>query len=143
MSKLKKRMNQELPILKHLPKIPRFITENLSRENAFFFTKYVMVGGVCGFLIMVTTLEGSKLLVNLEESKKLQKEREQVIQEIAYWKQVGDTYSGYRDIYYRIAALQYKLGNEAESKAYIQKALELDPNFEEGRVLGAQIEATR
>ena len=45
------------------------------------------------------------------------------------------TYPNYRDGYFRLATLEYELGNRNKAKEYVQKALELDPNFEEGRRL--------
>ena len=59
--------------------------------------------------------------------------------EVAYWEQIANKYQGYRDVYYRIAALQYKLGNTVTSSQYVKKALQLDPNFPEGNVLGMHV----
>lgn len=126
---------------KQLPSIPRIITESLSSEP-FFIIKYAIVGAVCAGLIMAIAFQGINLRYNLQESKRIAAERNTVVQEVVYWKQIADTYSGYRDIYFRIAALQYKLGNKEESKVYIKKALDIDPNFQDARVLGAKIEAT-
>mgnify|MGYP004417280321 FL=1 len=58
---------------------------------------------------------------------------------ITYWEGISEKYKGYRDVYYRIAALQFKVGNVAASQEYVKKALELDPNFPEGHVLGAKV----
>jgi len=127
---------------KQLPNNLRFIPEGLISRKAAYIIKFALVGALCAGLIMAITLEGMSLNYNLQEGTQLQAERDKVAKEVVYWKQVADTYSGYRDIYYRIAALQYKLGNKEESKKYIQKALELDPNFEDARVLGTKIEAT-
>ena len=124
---------------KHLPRIPRFITENLFSGRAFFYLKYIFVGAISGALLIAITLQGVELRGNTRQAEQVVQAREQVMQEIVYWKQIADTYSGYRDIYYRIATLQYKLGNKEESKKYLQKALELDPNFEEAHVLGAKV----
>jgi tetratricopeptide (TPR) repeat protein len=125
----------------HFPKIPRFITESLFSRKTFFLLKYVSVGAVSGALLIAIALQGYDLHANAQQVKRATQDREQVMHEVVYWKQIADTYSGYRDIYYRIATLQYKLGNVDESKAYIKKALELDPNFEDARVLGTKIES--
>lgn len=66
-------------------------------------------------------------------------ERAHLEREVSYWQQVADKYKGYRDVYYRIATLQFKLGNVSASQEYVKKALDLDPNFPEGRVLGTKV----
>jgi tetratricopeptide (TPR) repeat protein len=127
---------------KQLPNIPRFITESFLSKRTLFFLKYIFVGAISGALLIAITLQGVELRGNERQAEQVSQDREQVMHEIVYWKQIADTYSGYRDIYYRIAALQYKLGNTEEAKVYLKKALELDPNFEEARVLGSKIEAS-
>ncbi len=42
-------------------------------------------------------------------------------------------------VYYKIASLDYRVGNIDESKEYLKKALEIDPNFKDGYVLGAKV----
>jgi len=79
------------------------------------------------------------LLYNIKQRESLAQERIQLQNEVNYWEAIAQKYQGYRDVYYRIAALQYKLGNTNESQKYVKKALELDPNFPEGHVLGAKI----
>lgn len=140
MSKPKKRMSKELPKTKDLPKIPRSIPESLYTK-IFFYTKYIFVGAISGALLIAVALQSVELRGNMLQANGVAQDRQKLEQEVVYWKQIADTYSGYRDIYYRIATLQYKLGNKEESKKYLQKALELDPNFEEARVLGTKIEA--
>jgi tetratricopeptide (TPR) repeat protein len=127
---------------KHLPSIPRSITESLLSGRTFFFLKYIFVGAVSGALVIAIALQSVELKGNMLQAEQVVQDRDKLLQEVVYWKQIANTYSGYRDIYYRIATLQYKLGNKEESKKYLQKALELDPNFSEARVLGAKIEAT-
>lgn len=63
----------------------------------------------------------------------------QLQQQVTYWEGIADKYQGYRDVYYRLASLQYRLGNVEESQKYVRKALEVDPNFSAGHVLGAKI----
>lgn len=79
------------------------------------------------------------MLQQIKQQQYLAQERVRLQREIQYWQGVADKYKGYRDVYYRIASLQYRLGNVEESQKYVKKALELDPNFPEGSVLGAKI----
>jgi tetratricopeptide (TPR) repeat protein len=101
--------------------------------------KLLVVSFSSGILLISILLQSTALIQNLEAVHGMQQERGKVIQEIQYWKQAAEKYKGYRDVYFRIAALEYKVGDMAESKKYMEKALELDPNFEAGRILGEKI----
>ena len=60
-------------------------------------------------------------------------------QEIAYWKSVTSKYKDYRDPYLRLAVLEYALGNSDAAKQYVQKALEIDPEYENAKIFASQI----
>ena len=139
MSKSKKRMNNSLPKTTLFPRIYRFITEEIFVEKHLKIYKIFIVSFFSGILLIAIGFESALLLKNLDKAKQAVKEKENTIWEIAYWKRVADTYKGYRDIYHRLAVLEYKLGNNGGSKKDVQKSLELDPNFEEGRSLGAKV----
>jgi hypothetical protein len=130
------------PVNSYFPNIPRFITERVYSHKNVRILLFVVAGFFSAVLLIGIVWQGLILLQNIDTSKKLTKDRQDVLWETAYWKGVVDTNIGYRDIYHRIAILEYKLGNKQEAKTYIQKALEQDPNFEEARVLGQKIEAS-
>ncbi len=90
-------------------------------------------------LVMQIVRELVSLPINAAQAKLVQDNRKGITSEIAHWKKIADQYTGYRDVYYKIAVLEYSQGNIAEAKKYIQKALEVDPNFDAGRVLGEKI----
>jgi len=83
--------------------------------------------------------EAVALPKNLAQARIAENNNQKVAAEIEQWKKMADKYTGYRDIYYRIAFLEYSQGNMDEAKKYIQKALDVDPNFDAGRVLGEKI----
>lgn len=101
--------------------------------------KVVLISSFSLFLIALIFVQGVTLWHNVQQRDVYMQQRAVMEQELAYWQQVADKYQGYRDVYYRIASIQYKLGNTAASQEYLKKALELDPNFPEGRVLGTKI----
>lgn len=121
------------------PRIYRFITETTFSKKQEKDIKVLLTSAVSLFFIMLIALQSVILLQQLKQQQYLSQERVRLQQDIQYWQGVADKYKGYRDVYYRIASLQYRLGNVAESQKYIKKALELDPNFPEGSVLGAKI----
>lgn len=137
-------MNKKLPqprveTLVLFPRNLRFITEYSFSETQSRNIKIALVSSFSLFLIALIFLQGVAVWYNFNQTEMLAQERSQLQNEVAYWKGVANKYQGYRDVYYRIAALQYKLGNVDESQKYIKKALDLDPNFPEGRVLGAKV----
>lgn len=101
--------------------------------------KVVLISSFSLFLIALIFVQSVTLWHNFQQREVYMQQRAVMEQELAYWQQVADKYQGYRDVYYRIASIQYKLGNTAASQDYLKKALELDPNFPEGRVLGTKI----
>jgi tetratricopeptide (TPR) repeat protein len=121
------------------PKNLRFITEYTFSEVQSHYIKVLLVSAVSIFLLTLIFLEGVTILANLKQRTILSQQRVQLQYEVKYWEGVANKYQGYRDVYYRIAALQYKLGNISEAQQYVKKALELDPNYPEGRVLGTHV----
>lgn len=121
------------------PKNLRFITEGKFTEKQSKDIKILLVSVTSVFLLILIFLQGVTLWYNLNEQQTLRQERAQLQDEVTYWEGIANKYQGYSDVYYRIAAIQYKLGNYSESQKYIKKALELDPNFPQGHVLGAQV----
>jgi len=121
------------------PKNLRSITEYTFSPSQSYTIKVILTSVVSIFLLGLISLQGIAIWYNVHQKEVLAQQRLQLENEVKYWESVANKYQGYRDVYYRIAALQYKLGNITESQKYVKKALELDPNFPEGYVLGAHI----
>ena len=137
-------MKHKLPIpqaktIVLFPKNLRFITEYTFSQNQSYTIKVILTSVVSIFLLALIFLQGVSIRNTLQQQKILAQQRLQMENEVKYWEGVANQYQGYRDVYYRIAALQYKLGNIAQSQEYVKKALELDPNFPQGHVLGAHV----
>ncbi len=137
-------MKQKLPqpnveTIALFPRNLRFITEWKFSDKQSRNIKIGLVSVSSLFLLLLIFLQAVTLWYNIHEQQALIQERAQLQNEAAYWEQIAKKYQGYRDVYYRIASIQYKLGNYNESQKYIKKALELDPNFPQGHVLGAQV----
>lgn len=101
---------------KYFPSISRRIT-----ETSFFL------------LLVVLYLLFAFFLKNLSEYKHLKTEKEQIIKNAEFWKNVTIEKPNYRDAYMEVAILEYRLGNINETKLYLEKALVLDPNFKKAK----------
>ncbi len=76
--------------------------------------------------------EGMHLLMHGKQLQFLRDERGQLVGEIAAWDKIISAHPGYRDGYLEEALLYYRLGDTGKSKAYLDAALQIDPNFKEG-----------
>jgi tetratricopeptide (TPR) repeat protein len=137
-------MKQKLPIpqvktIALFPKNLRFITEYSFTSSQSYAIKIILTSVVSVFLLGLIFLQGVAIWYNIHQKEVLAQQRLQMENEVKYWENIANKYQGYRDVYYRIGALQYKLGNISESQKYVKKALELDPNFPQGHVLGAHV----
>jgi hypothetical protein len=122
-----------------LPSIYRFISEDLLSTRSLYYTKILTISFLSAILITQIIIQTSQLLHNMQASQATQAARQHIMGEASYWKNIANQYKGYRDIYFRIALLEYKLGNKGESQKYLNKVMELDPNFQPGEVLGEKI----
>lgn len=137
-------MKRKLPIaatkvIVLFPSNIRSITEISLTSSQSQNIKIGLVSMFSLFLIALIFLQGVTLWYNVKQQEVYMQERAHLEREVSYWQQVADKYKGYRDVYYRIATLQFKLGNVSASQEYVKKALDLDPNFPEGRVLGTKV----
>ena len=112
------------------PKIFRFITERGVLIVISLVSLVVLTGIV---------LQGLKLQDTFHQAELAKTERLKLAKELAYWQSVTRQYGNYRDAYFKVATLQYQLGETSQAKKSLEKVLALDPNFENARVLGARI----
>ena len=106
------------------PNIFRIITEK-------YFLGFIVTFILVAMLIIV----GLDLYKDIKNQQKIEKERKDVISKIQYWQGVIDKYKDYRDAYFQLAILEYRLKNFDKAKFYLDKSLSLDPNFEKGRTM--------
>lgn len=119
------------------PKNTRFITERFHNRIV------ILVGLLSVVLLIMISFVGWDLYKNIQEKKRIEIERQQIISEIDFWQTVSKKYKGYRDAYFKLAVLEYKLGNDAKSQFYLSKTFALDPNFAKGRALEKSLESKK
>ena len=114
----------------YFPSIYRFITEQWI---------LIAVSFLSGLIIIAIILQSLILQKNLQIEKNMISDREKTAVELNFWKSLLPKYKNYRDLDFKIANLEYKLGNIEEAKFYLKKSLELDPNFKKGREMEKQL----
>ena len=124
-----KRLKTKLPLKKkkeankaHSPKLYRFLTD---------LRLWVVIASVV--LWVFIGFASVELFHNLEHKKQLENKQKQLYTDIRHWQEMAVKYPESRDVYFRLAVLEYQVGAKAKAKEYIEKVLEFDPNFKEGR----------
>ncbi len=72
--------------------------------------------------------------------QKIQNEPQRIKEEIVFWEKTVADKPNYRDAYLQLAILNYQIYENQKAKEYLNKALEIDPNFEVTKELGKIIQ---
>lgn len=115
------------------PNISQIIPEVLRLPadfNSSFFIAFA-----CGFLLMANIIMGNDLRSNLDKLNLINQERKIIEAQIVEWKGILSTYKNYKDGYYMLAILEYRLGDSQRAYDYTNEALEIDPNYKEAKEL--------
>lgn len=76
--------------------------------------------------------EATEKLLEIERNER---SREEIESEIIKWERIISEKHNYRDAYFRLAVLNYQTFKNDKARQYLEKAMVLDPNFEEGKRL--------
>ncbi len=114
------------------PSIYRSFTELIHRTKRLVKVFYAIVVFLLALLVGVTAFDVYTLT---QEKKQRELDREKAASELVFWENVTKRYPDYRDGYFKAAVFSYRLGENGKAKAYVEKALVLDPGFSEGRAL--------
>ena len=118
--KKKEKLSQPLKF----PNIIRIFTDK------FFLASLVSLALLAAFVFVSLNLYN-----NIKDQQKTDKERKEIIYKIQYWQGIVNEYKDYRDAYFQLAILEYRLKNFDKAKSYLNKTLLIDPNFQKGREL--------
>ncbi len=67
----------------------------------------------------------------------------QLQHELAFWQSVVERLTSYRDAFIQASVLSYRLNQVEQARAYLNKALELDPNFKPAQDIGQLLNVTK
>jgi tetratricopeptide (TPR) repeat protein len=133
------------------PKIFRFITENkflkqfLASINKLLFylnsnprlKKLTIISYVLFMLLIISLIitGAFNTYKNFQTFKNVSLKREELTEGIKLWQSIAEKYPGYKDAYFKIASMEYQIGDYKKAKQSVGKALVLDPNFSNARTL--------
>ena len=113
------------------PRIYRTITENKDFPHILKILKQMAIifafTAIAVFILFVIT----DLYRNYNKNQQIQAQRRKLIHEINIWQSFSDKYKNYKEVYFQIAVREYELGDFSKANQYLQKALFIDPNYEE------------
>lgn len=135
------------------PNIYRFITENsfihkikkstirLSNQSKLKKIIEAISIAVVLFTVIILVLGISiaslKLYRYYKDYRLISAQRQNLQGQINFWQSIADKYDGYKDAYFRIAVLEYQLSDFQKAREANNKALVLDPNFDDAKKLEA------
>lgn len=88
---------------------------------------------VAGSFILAVVIVGLDLQRNIQTMQVIDSEKNKLTEDLIFWKDFTAKHENYRDAYFKMSILEYRLGNMLQAKAYIKQGLSLDPNSENGR----------
>lgn len=136
---------------REFPNIFRFITENRFLKQLLAsidqLTRYLNLRPILKkltitasillvSLLVILVITGSLSLyqnIQLFQSQSLR--RQELTQNIKLWQSIVEKYPGYKDAYFKIASMEYQIGDYVNAKLNVEKALSLDPNFQDAKTL--------
>jgi tetratricopeptide (TPR) repeat protein len=92
------------------------------------------------FFFCLVLYASTQLSQALQLQQQAKAHRDRLVYEISFWEQVLRVHPDYRDAYFMLAVLKYRFGERIPSKEYLQKAMEIDPNFAQGKKLQQLLE---
>lgn len=116
-----------------MPDFVMAIFKKFDRIKFFNVYKRVLKGFTVVFFLLVIIVLGYDLNINLEEKNRIDRERISVQREVKLWEEAILEHEDYRDAYFKLSALEYRLGNKEKARFYVKKGLVLDPNSSEGK----------
>lgn len=84
--------------------------------------------------------DDKELKEELGKIAKLQKQPQEILEEINLWEKTARDFPGYRDAYLKLTGLYYQLYQNDRAQDNLEKALLLDPNYEPAKDLQRVLE---
>ncbi len=117
---------------KKSPRIYRLFTDPVKffKKQNKIFKKLKFQGSIflLGFLVTTLLLLAVDVLFVFQKQKEIDFEKAKLNSEIRLWENIVQKYPS-KDTYFRLAKLEYRVGDLDKSKYYTDKALYMDPNF--------------
>jgi len=115
-------------INKKLPSNSRSITEKLINDHSVFFLGILLI-------ILASIFVAYDFYQNFKNQDVSLLERQKVVDDLNFWNKSVIEKPNYRDGYFSLSLIYYQLGDYENSLLNLEKAMDIDPNFEKGKEL--------
>lgn len=112
-----------------------FFPQILRKITAIHLWRWLVALFIASILILQLVNMAQILYDNYREARLKQAQERLIETEIQKWKRVVAVRPDYRDGYFELAILTYRLGRLDKTRLYLEKVLALDPNYEPARKL--------
>lgn len=110
---------------KEFPSNYRTIPEKLNRDEVVFFVGTLVI-------VLAMLIISLDLYSNFAAQKRTNEERTKVLNQLSFWSNEVKIHPNYRDAYFSLALLNFRLRDMDSARKNLNEALKLDPNFEKG-----------
>lgn len=118
------------------PNISRSFTELFQREFKSEKRKELFKAIIIASTILFLTAAIVLLIILfkfLQTKDSIEREKASLEAQVNFWRTVALERPDYRDAYFELSRLEYRLKDINLSRLYLEKALTLDPNFKQGK----------
>jgi len=124
------RIITENRIIKKIEKLWIRLSNQSKLKELFLILSAFLVFAIISVLTVGIVIFSLNFYKNYAIYQKLWEKRQNLQSQINFWQSVWQKYPGYKDAYFQAAILEYQLSDFQKAQDYNQKALMLDPNFE-------------
>lgn len=127
------------------PSIYRVFTEKLKYKPSAKLTRfYAYLSILLTFVVVIAlfiliVFMSFDLGQNFTKYQALHAQRKDLTSKINFWNSISEKYTGYPDAYLNMSSLYFQFNDLENARKYINKALLLNPNLDEARVLEEKI----
>lgn len=110
-------------------------SQKLQKVTALFAPTRILhwlmlgIGCLVGVLLVWEIFQAGSGLVRL---LRVFQQRQVLSNQLELWKDIAQKYPSYRDADFKVARLAYQLGDRATEQIYLEKVLQIDPNYQPG-----------
>ena len=122
------------------PRISRIFPETFINLQLLAIFKKMFIAFIFTSVFIFILFTLADLYRNFEKNQKIQLQREGLTSEINIWKSFSQKYPNYKEVYFQMAVREFELGDLLQSGTYLQKALFIDPNYQEALKLKKELE---
>lgn len=134
MSKNKKKYHKQSK-KKYFPNNLRFITDNFIWEFIRKKRRTLLIVFSTFLILIAISAVAYDTYNNYLDNERFAQERTKIENNIKFWQSAVERFPNYRDAYFELAILNYRLRKYENAKKYLDDALKLDPTFREGKEL--------